>query len=1023
MLSDSATIKNNIDWAKTEKELSYYNMTQCKSQLLDILTNIVPNENFVKIFHIYNNDKPKKSTEPTFKNTTKMIYKFLAYVYQRNIVASLVKYIILKPLLDKFETSQLMPKKHGLFYNIYKRLQEIIFECALTSFNGSNYDNFLLCNGLIIIQTKLRQKFKMFKKGSSISTVYLLNKVNFNKFSSVKAKTKAKNWTMRLYIKDIRNLVSANMSLDKIAKLFNLPVSKLCFPYEQATSVKRLKTLKSLQPYDDLFWKDTFFSKTVLLEQRLEAQQLYTNFNFTNLYEFGTYYLKQDCLVLHSIVLTLFNTYLQDSINLFIRRNYSQSSLAYQQFFIIEPSKQIEILLAPKTINNSFYNYLIKQAVTGGLCTSFVHNTIDENTIINEHFNYLEKPMLNSYSWPNFSNLINWNKSFTETPAGITTIDIRSLYPSASLKPLPVNVPLFYSRFTFEDYNKLFETVKHYKNLNLNMYCNNVQQKDNPKLDMFKLISQPPRFYNEFNALSHYLQQLPKNITILRFQSHFTALGQATFVNFPVDGFLCYKNNSDNITYVKIIQYQSVYHHGHINTCFLKNSNSELEEKTKKVRDSIKEHILCFTKNFEQHLVNVNFEYVEISDCEFFNHKIPKIKKFMLNYKQDYTYNSFLESVYNNKLSGLLVVKNLQIKKNNQNPIFGFIIQKIEYGLKHMSPYTQEQISKLSLSKRVVSVHKNKSFMVISTEYFNWLKFNFGFENEPQIYHALLFQLENYLTKSIQTKLLIRKELKLSIKNETDIYVKQNLEIKAELIKLMLNSCYGYTLCNLTSSKFKQFENRKKLPKVGSIISCVQIDKNIYLVEKSRNFKEPFQTLLGHVGCYILFNSKIILLKRLYFLLKYLNPRHAQLLYMDTDSAHFLVKHKLLKDNVDSNLRFIFDHFYDKHFETGNKTSGIWVEEGFYTVGEYLGEKCYRLYNKDNSLYITHMKGLNANFQKEYHQKNIDPKKLPFLNYNHFFKSPDFIIFKTHMSKNLFSNYVPIKRYFVCSTGSLPLKF
>lgn len=144
---------------------------------------------------------------------------------------------------------------------------------------------------------------------------------------------------------------------------------------------------------------------------------------------------------------------------------------------------------------------------------------------------------------------------------------------------------------------------------------------------------------------------------------------------------------------------------------------------------------------------------------------------------------------------------------------------------------------------------------------------------------------------------------------------------------------------------------------------------------------------------------------------------------MDTDSAHFLVKHKLLKDNVDSNLRFIFDHFYDKHFETGNKTSGIWVEEGFYTVGEYLGEKCYRLYNKDNSLYITHMKGLNANFQKEYHQKNIDPKKLPFLNYNHFFKSPDFIIFKTHMSKNLFSNYVPIKRYFVCSTGSLPLKF
>ncbi len=74
-------------------------------------------------------------------------------------------------------------------------------------------------------------------------------------------------------------------------------------------------------------------------------------------------------------------------------------------------------------------------------------------------------------------------------------------------------------------------------------------------------------------------------------------------------------------------------------------------------------------------------------------------------------------------------------------------------------------------------------------------------------------------------------------------------------------------------------------------------------------------------------------------------------------------------------------------------------------------------------IFLTHMKGLNATFQKEYHEKNIDPKKLPFLAYNIFFKAPDFLIFKTHMCKNIFSNYVPNKRYFVSSTGSLPLKF
>jgi len=53
---------------------------------------------------------------------------------------------------------------------------------------------------------------------------------------------------MNLYIKDIRNLVDANMSLDKIGKLFNLKVSKLCFPYEKATSIKSLKTITSLHP-------------------------------------------------------------------------------------------------------------------------------------------------------------------------------------------------------------------------------------------------------------------------------------------------------------------------------------------------------------------------------------------------------------------------------------------------------------------------------------------------------------------------------------------------------------------------------------------------------------------------------------------------------------------------------------------------------------------------------------------------------------------------------------------------------
>jgi hypothetical protein len=67
------------------------------------------------------------------------------------------------------------------------------------------------------------------------------------------------------------------------------------------------------------------------------------------------------------------------------------------------------------------------------------------------------------------------------------------------------------------------------------------------------------------------------------------------------------------------------------------------------------------------------------------------------------------------------------------------------------------------------------------------------------------------------------------------------------------------------------------------------------------------------------------------------------------------------------------------------------------------------------------MKCLNQSFQCQFVEQNIDPKHTSFINYNIFQKTSDFMILKTLMSKNLFDNYVPIKRYFVYATGSLPL--
>ena len=300
-------VRSHIDWNFFQHKLEKVNLDKCANQLMNLFEKPNLSEDRVKTFHISTNMTSAQCTEPTSKNTTKMIYRFLMSIYKRNIIASLVKYILLRDFLQKSGTSLLTKTNKGVFSSMLRRLQEIIFECVLTAFNGSNYDNYLLCNNLVIILTKLNEKITLYKKGASISTVKIVVKNNLTRFNILQAQKKKvketpSKWIMNLYIKDIRNLVAANMSLDKIGKLFNLKVSKLCFPYEKATSIKTLKSITSLHPNDDLFWRDTFSSKETPLETRLEAQVIFNTQRFKNLYQYSNYYLKNKTVYLYILL-------------------------------------------------------------------------------------------------------------------------------------------------------------------------------------------------------------------------------------------------------------------------------------------------------------------------------------------------------------------------------------------------------------------------------------------------------------------------------------------------------------------------------------------------------------------------------------------------------------------------------------------------------------------------------------------------------------------------------------------------
>lgn len=142
--SECDILRSHVNWTLFKENVDKLNLNECANELLTHFKQRTPSEDCVKTFHISTNMTGNCHTEPSHENTTKMIYKFLMFIYQRNIIASLVKYILLQDILQKLDSSQLTKTYKGVFSSMKTRLNEIVFECVLTAFNGSNYDNLSL---------------------------------------------------------------------------------------------------------------------------------------------------------------------------------------------------------------------------------------------------------------------------------------------------------------------------------------------------------------------------------------------------------------------------------------------------------------------------------------------------------------------------------------------------------------------------------------------------------------------------------------------------------------------------------------------------------------------------------------------------------------------------------------------------------------------------------------------------------------------------------------------------------------
>lgn len=122
-------------------------------------------------------------------------------------------------------------------------------------------------------------------------------------------------------------------------------------------------------------------------------------------------------------------------------------------------------------------------------------------------------------------------------------------------------------------------------------------------------------------------------------------------------------------------------------------------------------------------------------------------------------------------------------------------------------------------------------------------------------------------------------------------------------------------------------------------------------------------TPLGSVGATILAGSKVLLLSALGFLLRYLDPRLAEVIYLDTDSIFVALCHPTLEENVSPTLRHDFLTELPQFVNTGagELLSGYLLLEESASEAFIFGEKMYTLISNSGDCFKSRMKGFSYN--------------------------------------------------------------
>ena len=315
--------------------------------------------------------------------------------------------------------------------------------------------------------------------------------------------------------------------------------------------------------------------------------------------------------------------------------------------------------------------------------------------------------------------------------------------------------------------------------------------------------------------------------------------------------------------------------------------------------------------------------------------------------------------ILSKKLQGFVVVQNLHLVQSSHNPHMGFCIQRCT-----TIPSNGQGDGCLSDKKEASGIIGGNNFIGIhclSTAYYTYLAQEFGFRKLPVILHAVFYKHTHYLRSDVHNFLRMRQQLK---RQGTVVAL-----AKATFLKLILNSVYGYTLCriNTEATPFSvEFLRSYKYQLAncsaeGPLVGLTRVGSSHVAVQvRSYDASLSIGTPLGSVGATILGGSKVLLLEAIGFLVRYLDPSLAELVYVDTDSVFLALHAPELENNVSPKLRNQFVALLPQFVNTRdcNLLSGYLLLEASSPSAIIWGEKLYSLIDEGGSYFKTRMKGV-----------------------------------------------------------------